>query len=339
MPIGAFICGCAGLTLTDDERAFIRDSDPWGFILFARNIAEPDQIRALCDDVRAISGRADAPILIDQEGGRVRRLRPPLVADHPPAWLYAERYKLDPAAARQAVRLSGQVLGAELAKLGISVNCAPVLDIRYKGAHDIVGDRAFGSDPAAVADLGRSLSEGLMEAGVLPVVKHIPGHGRAMADSHFALPEVDTSREELEATCFAPFRSYADAPLAMTAHVVYRSIDPDAPATTSSIVIAEIIRGFIGFDGLLMSDDVSMQALSGPIRQRTEDSLRAGCDIALHCNGKMDEMKDVAAASPTLSGDAKRRAEAALAKIANRGIVALADRRDELEAIWRTAVA
>lgn len=339
MAIGAFICGCAGLTLSDDERAFLRDSDPWGFIIFARNIATPEQIRALCDDFRAITGRADAPILIDQEGGRVRRLRPPLVADHPSAWLYAERYKVEPEQARQAVRLSGQVLGAELAELGISVNCAPVLDIRYTGAHDIIGDRAFGSDPAAVADLGRALSEGLMDAGVLPVVKHIPGHGRAMADSHFALPEVDTSREELERTCFAPFRAYADAPLAMTAHVVYRSIDADAPATTSKTVVADIIRGFIGFDGVLMSDDVSMQALSGPIRQRTEDSIRAGCDIALHCNGKLDEMQEVAAASPVLAGDAERRAKAALLRIADRGSVVLADRRDELEAIWRTAVA
>jgi beta-N-acetylhexosaminidase len=339
MSIGAFICGCAGTVLSPDERSFLRDANPWGFILFARNIDDPQQVRALCDDFRTLVGRDDAPILIDQEGGRVRRLRPPLVADHPPAWTYGSRFAADPEATRRAVRLSGQVLGAELAALGVSVNCAPVLDLRYRDAHDIIGDRAYGETPAAVADLGRALGDGLMDAGVLPVVKHIPGHGRAMSDSHFELPEVDTGREELERTCFAPFRLYADAPLAMTAHVVYRSIDADAPATTSARMIEEVIRGFIGFDGVLMSDDVSMKALKGPIRQRTEASIAAGCDIALHCNGEMAEMLDVAAGSPTLSGKAAARAEAALARIAGAGRIELAEHRARLEAVWREAVA
>ncbi|GGE45333.1 beta-hexosaminidase [Agaricicola taiwanensis] len=339
MSIGAFICGCAESSFSSDERAFLKDANPWGLILFARNISEPQQVRALCEDFRSIVGRADAPVLIDQEGGRVRRLRPPLVADHPPAWTYGSRYAGDPEGARQAARLSGQVLGAELSDLGITVNCAPVLDLRYKDAHDIVGDRAFGDTPATVADLGHALADGLMDAGVLPVVKHIPGHGRAMADSHFSLPEVNTPREELEATCFAPFRLYADAPLAMTAHVVYRSIDAERPATTSPIVVEDIIRSFIGFDGLLMSDDLSMKALQGPIRQRAEASISAGCDVTLHCNGNMAEMMDVAAGSPVLTGKAAARAEAALALIAGARKVDLSEHRARLEAMWRSAVA
>lgn len=339
MTVRAFICGCAGTVLSADERAFLRDADPWGLILFARNIVDPQQVRALCDDFRAITGRADAPILIDQEGGRVRRLKPPLVADHPPAWVYGRLYRDDPEAARHATRLAGQVLGGELAALGITVDCAPVLDLRYDDAHDIIGDRAFGGDPAVVADLGRALGEGLTDAGVLPVVKHIPGHGRALADSHFDLPEVETDRATLEATCFAPFRAYADAPLAMTAHVVYRAVDADAPATTSRRVIGEVIRGFIAFDGLLMSDDVSMKALKGPIRERTAASIAAGCDLALHCNGDLLEMAEVAGAVPALAGRAAERAASALSRIAHPAAADLATNRARLEDVWRTVAA
>jgi beta-N-acetylhexosaminidase len=339
MATNAFICGCSGTSFNDEERAFFRDADPWGFILFARNITSADQVRALCDEFRSLVGRDDAPILIDQEGGRVRRLRPPLVADHPPASIYGRLYARDPQAARAQTRLSGRVLGAELAALGITVNCAPVLDLRYDEAHDIIGDRAFGDQPDVVADLGRALGEGLEEAGVLPVVKHIPGHGRALADSHFDLPVVETDRDTLERTCFAPFRAYADAPLAMTAHVVYRTVDPDAPATTSRRAIDEVIRGFIGFDGLLMSDDVSMKALRGPIRARAEASIAAGCDLALHCNGDLSEMREVAEASPALAGRAAERAISALGRIAGRQVSDLGDQRASLEAFWRSATA
>jgi beta-N-acetylhexosaminidase len=339
MAVNAFICGCSGTSLTAEERAFLREAQPWGFILFARNIASADQVRALCHDFRSLVGRDDAPVLIDQEGGRVRRLRPPLVADHPAVSTYGALHSKDPDAARALTRLAGRVLGAELHALGVTVDCAPVLDLRYEFAHDIIGDRAFGGEPEVVADLGRALGEGLEEAGVLPVVKHIPGHGRALADSHFDLPEVDAGRDILEETCFAPFRAYADAPLAMTAHVVYRAIDPEAPATTSRRVIEEVIRDFIGFDGLLMSDDVSMKALKGPIRARTEAAIAAGCDMALHCNGDLLEMTEVATASPRLAGRAAERAEAALARIAARNVGDIADQREALEAFWRTATA
>lgn len=335
MTIRAFICGCSGLSLTEEERAFIRAERPWGLILFARNIGDPAQIRALADDFRACVERSDAPVLIDQEGGRVRRLRPPLVADHPPASFYAGLWAKDRERALAATRLSGQVLGAELLDLGITVDCAPVLDLAYAGAHDIIGDRAYGAEPEQVAALGRALSDGLIDAGVLPVIKHIPGHGRALADSHEELPVVDTPRAELERTCFAPFRLCNDAPLAMTAHVVYSAIDPDRPATLSRTVIDEIIRGFMGYDGLLMSDDLSMHALSGSFEERTQRTFDAGCDLALHCNGDMAEMRAIAAVTPELSGKALVRAERALALIAGKKLTAgTAQARAQLEALW-----
>lgn len=316
MPPRAFISGCSGHRLTADETAFFRDADPWGLILFARNVGDAAQISRLTAEFRAAVSRADAPVLIDQEGGRVQRIKPPLAAAHVPAAVYGAMYAADPAGALAAVRLGAMLIGAELAELGITVDCLPVLDLQVEGADRIVGDRSYASDPRVVGALGRAATEGLLAAGVLPVVKHMPGHGRAGADSHISLPRVDTPRAVLEASDFLPFRAMADAPLAMTAHVLYESLDPERCATISPRVIAEIIRGWIGFDGALMSDDLSMQALGGTLGERAAASLDAGCDLVLHCNGKLDEMRAVADRTPRLAGDAARRAEAALARLA-----------------------
>jgi beta-N-acetylhexosaminidase len=311
----AFIAGCAGLTPTADETAFFRDSAPWGFILFRRNVESPAQVRALCDALRATVGRADAPILIDQEGGRVQRMGPPHWPKYPPGSAYGRLHANDPMVRRELARLGARLIAHDLLSVGINVDCLPVLDVPVEGAHDVIGDRAYGKDPVTVAILGRAAAEGLLAGGVLPVVKHVPGHGRAFADSHLALPVVETSREDLEAHDFAPFRILADMPLAMTAHVVYTALDPERPATTSPKVMAEIVRGHIGYDGLVMSDDLSMQALSGTFRERTEAAMAAGCDVALHCNGRMEEMTGVAEGAPVLEGAALRRAEAALGRI------------------------
>jgi beta-N-acetylhexosaminidase len=315
MTARAFIAGCSGLDLTDDEASFFRDSDPWGFILFRRNVDSPDQVKALCDALRGTVGRSDAPILIDQEGGRVQRLGPPHWRKYPPGRAYGLLQAGDPLARRELARLGGRLIAHDLLALGITVDCLPVLDVPVAGAHDIIGDRAYGFDPQTVAILGRAAAEGLLSGGVLPVIKHIPGHGRAFADSHLSLPVVDTTLSELERHDFVPFRILADMPLAMTAHVVYTAIDPERPATTSRTVMERIVRGHIGYDGLVMSDDLSMQALSGSFRERAEASFAAGCDVALHCNGRLDEMKPVAEAAPLLDGDALRRAEAALRRI------------------------
>ncbi len=311
----AFIAGCSGLALTPDEAAFFRDADPWGFILFRRNIETPRQVRALCDALRDTVGRADAPILIDQEGGRVQRMGPPHWPKYPPGQAYGRVHTTDPLVQRELTRLGARLIAHDLLSVGISVDCLPVLDVPVEGAHDIIGDRAYARDPHAVAVLGRAAAEGLIAGGVLPVVKHMPGHGRAFADSHQALPVVETPRDALEAHDFVPFRILADMPLAMSAHVVYTAIDPEHPATTSPIVIREIIRGHIGYDGLLMTDDLSMHALSGSFRGRAEAATAAGCDMLLHCNGVMEEMKAVAEGAPRLAGDALRRAEAALMRL------------------------
>ena len=311
----AFIAGCSGLELTPDETAFFRDAAPWGFILFKRNVESPDQVRALCLALRNTVGRADAPILIDQEGGRVQRMGPPHWPKYPPGEAYARLYGNDPIVWRELTRLGARLMAHDLLSVGINVDCLPVLDVPVPGAHDVIGDRAYGKDPQTVAVLGRAASEGLLAGSVLPVIKHIPGHGRAFADSHLSLPVVDTSRDELERHDFAPFRILADMPLAMTAHVVYTALDPERPATTSPQVIDTIIRGHIGYDGLLMSDDLSMQALTGSFRDRAEASFAAGCDVVLHCNGQLAEMVPIAEASPVLSGRAERRAEAALQRI------------------------
>lgn len=306
----AAIYGLAGLELTADEKAFFRDADPWGFILFARNIDRPKQVSKLCVALRDAVG-CNAPIFIDQEGGRVQRLKPPTWRAAPPADVFGTLFRKDEEAGLEAVRLNHRLIAHELMALGVDADCAPCIDLQIEGADAIIGDRSYSTEPEIVARLGRAAMEGLLAGGVAPVIKHIPGHGRADADSHLALPRVDTPREVLETTDFAPFRDLVDAPMAMTAHVVYSDIDPDDPATHSEAMIADVIRGSIGFDGLLMSDDLSMQALSGSLPVRAERALGAGCDLVLHCNGQMKEMVAIAHAVPALSGRALDRANAA----------------------------
>jgi len=313
------IFGCAGARLSADERAFFRGAKPYGFILFGRNIETPDQVRALVDELRSTVNDAAAPILIDQEGGRVARLKPPHWKARPPARRFGELHETAPEAAREAAYLNARLIAAELAALGINVDCVPVLDVPVEGANDVIGDRAFSRDPTIIIDLGRAVIEGMIDGGVLPVMKHIPGHGRAGADTHLELPHVTTDAEILSATDFVTFRSLNQCPLAMTAHVVYDAIDPQRPATTSPKVIRDVIRGEIGFDGLLMSDDVSMNALSGPISARSKAALFAGCDIVLHCNGSMEEMAEVAGEGKPLEGPSLKRAEAARAHLSAPG--------------------
>jgi beta-N-acetylhexosaminidase len=313
----AMIVGCAGKELSREEKAFFRAEQPWGFILFRRNVETPEQVRKLVDALRATVGRADAPVLIDQEGGRVQRLGPP----HWPVYPSGRKYGLmagnDPLVRRELTRLGARLMAHDLWQLGINVDCVPVLDVPVPGAHDVIGDRAYAANPADIAVMGRAAAEGMIAGGVLPVIKHIPGHGRAGADSHLALPVVDTSHAELSRTDFMPFRHLADMPLAMTAHVVYSAIDPRRPATTSRKMIRQVIRTEIGYDGLVMSDDLSMKALAGDFGARTRAALRAGCDVVLHCNGDMAEMKPIAAQTPALKGAAKRRALAALKRISH----------------------
>ena len=309
------IYGCAGTTLSAEERTFFRDVLPWGFILFARNIDNPDQIRALVAALRDTVGDAQAPVLIDQEGGRVARLKPPGWKARTAAARFGEIYASSHEAALEAVYLNARLIAHDLTELGINVGCLPVLDMAVAGADDVIGDRAFAADPAAIIDLGRAQIEGLLEGGVLPIMKHIPGHGRAMADSHLSLPRVATAAEELSATDFVTFRSLNTCPMAMTAHVVYEAIDPQRPATTSPKIVRDVIRGEIGFDGLLISDDLSMNALDGPLSVRTKAALFAGCDVVLHCNGKMDEMAEVALDVKELEGQSLRRAEHALSHL------------------------
>ena len=309
----AFITGLSGVRLNADERAFIEAERPWGFILFRRNIETPRQVAALVEELRGCAGRAEVPILIDQEGGRVQRLGPPHWPAYPPGASFGTLYDLDPALGLGAARLGARLIAADLSELGITVDCLPLADVPVAGADAVIGNRAYGTEPGKVAAIARAVTEGLDDGGILPVLKHIPGHGRANADSHLRLPEVNTSRNELERTDFAAFRPLADLPMAMTAHVVFSALDPLHPATTSATIIEQVIRGAIGFQGLLMSDDVSMNALSGSIAERTRAIFAAGCDIVLHCNGALDEMRDVAAETPELSGKALERAHLALA--------------------------
>lgn len=306
----AAIYGIAGPDLSPDERAFLRDADPLGFILFARNVRDPAQTARLVAALRETVGRADAPVLVDQEGGRVARLKPPHWRARPAARTFGRLHRRDPAAALEACRLDGRLLAADVASVGIDVDCIPVLDVPFPGAHDVIGDRAFADDPAVVAACARAQAEGALAGGVLPVIKHIPGHGRATVDSHFELPTVAASRAELDRVDFAPFRALAELPWGMTAHVRYTALDPDRPATTSPVVIGEIVRGDIGFGGLLLTDDLSMRALGGSFADRARASLAAGCDVALHCSGRMAEMTQVAAAVGPLSAKAQRRVEA-----------------------------
>ncbi len=325
--IGAFICGCAGVELGADEEAFFRDAQPWGLILFARNVDNRKQLSDLTSRFRELVGRVDAPVLIDQEGGQVQRMGPPEWRKYPPGLSYAGIYELDALAGLSAARLVHRLLASDLAEVGINVDCLPVLDVPQTGGHKIIGDRAYGAHPEQVALLGRAAAQGLMDGGVLPVIKHIPGHGRALSDSHLELPIVDTPLEELEQVDFAPFAALADAPMAMTAHVVYSAIDEDAPCTLSGKVIGEVVRKEIGFDGLLMSDGLSMKALDASLTQMVGDELsnyrssmhargelaiKAGCDVLLHCNGDMEEMIQVADVAGTLTGRSEKRALRAL---------------------------
>jgi beta-N-acetylhexosaminidase len=312
MSARALIVGCAGPKLSAAEREFLARAKPWGLILFKRNIESPAQVAALIQEFRGVVGYRAAPVLIDQEGGRVQRLAPPLWPDFPSAARLGAAYGRDPVRGIEAAKLGARLIASELSALGISIDCMPVADLRLPEGHGVIGDRAYGMEIETVAELARAAAEGLIAGGVLPVVKHIPGHGRARADSHEALPVVETSRAELERSDFEPFRRLRDLPIAMTAHVVYAGIDPVHPATISPTVIKDIIRGHIGFDGLLLTDDLSMKALSGSFGARTEAALAAGCDIVLHCNGRLEEMTEIAAACPLLAGAAERRAKAAL---------------------------
>ena len=311
MAARAFITGLAGSKVSPNERAFLHEARPWGLIIFQRNVSTPAQVVELIQSFRDILGW-NAPVLVDQEGGRVQRLGPPNWSAYPPGKRYGELYDREPASGIAAARLAGHLIAADLRPLGIDVDCLPLADVPLASADPVIGDRAYGSEPSKVAAIATAIAEGLQAGGVLPVLKHLPGHGRAAADSHHKLPVVDTDRATLEATDFAAFRPLADLPLGMTAHVVFSAIDPVAPATTSVTMVRQVIRGFIGFQGLLMSDDVSMNALSGTIAERSRAALAAGCDVVLHCNGDLAEMTAVASEAPELSGDAAKRADAAL---------------------------
>lgn len=310
----AVIFGCAGEVLTAEEREFFADAQPWGFILFARNCREPEQIKRLIAELQEVTENAALPVLIDQEGGRVARLKPPHWREAPAAGCFAALYEQDREAAIEATRLNARLIAQELHGLGITVNCAPLADIPVPGSHDIIGDRAYGTTPEAVIPLARAMADGLLAGGVLPVLKHIPGHGRARCDSHEALPTVDSTRAELESLDFRPFKALADLPLGMTAHIRYTALDPNQPATLSPSVI-RLIREEIGFGGLLMSDDLSMKALSGDLAALARQTLEAGCDLVLHCNGKMEEMRVIAEAAAPLSETASARAERAFDRL------------------------
>lgn len=311
--IRAFVCGCSGTALSDSERRFLREAQPFGVILFKRNVAAPPQVRALVDDIQDCLGRA-APVLVDQEGGRVQRLGPPHWRPYPAAARLAA-LKPHVEEAEALVFRVARLMAADLRAVGITIDCLPVLDVPVAGSHGVIGDRAYGEDPRRVARLGRAAAEGMIAGGVLPVMKHIPGHGRAGVDSHLDLPRVDAPLEILAKSDFVPFAANADLPAAMTAHVVYKALDPDRPATVSPRIVAHYIRETIGFAGLLFSDDLSMQALRGSLSERATATFAAGVDIALHCNGDLAEAASVAAAAPALEGLRRERAEAALGRL------------------------
>ena len=329
----AAIYGLLGERLTPEERDFFQDANPAGYILFRRNCVDKAQVRALTDDLRSIHGRDDLPILIDQEGGRVARMQPPVWPAFPPGQRFADLYKVAPMSAIEAAQVNAQAIAVVLAELGINVNCLPLLDVRQPGSHDIIGDRALGSEPMQVAALGRAVLDGMRAAGVVGVVKHMPGHGRSMCDSHVELPVVTASEEELEVD-LEPFRSLRGAPMGMTAHVVYTAWDPGNCGSLSRIVIEEVIRTRIGFDGFLMSDDLGMHALKGGFDERARGVLEAGCDAALHCSGLMEEMVAVASGAAEMSPKARERLDKAMATTAQAADAApyeeLAAKRDAL---------
>ena len=327
------IFGLSGPTLTDDERAFFRDSDPAGYILFGRNIENREQLRRLTDELRALDGRTNLPILIDQEGGRVARMKSPEWPLFPSGAAFDALYDRAPASAIEAARLNAMALAIMLAEVGITVDCLPLLDVRQPGASDVIGDRALGSEPMRVAALGRAILGGLQAGGVVGIVKHIPGHGRALLDTHEALPTVTAADRELQ-TDLAPFAALRDAAMAMTCHVIFEAWDPDRPATLSPVVIDSVIRQRIGFHGLLMTDDLDMKALSGDVPSRAADAIAAGCDIALNCWGKMDDMIGIANALDPISTISRARLEGAMDRIAGdsdgREFATLVDQRDAL---------
>ncbi len=330
------IFGLSGLTLTDDERAFFRDSDPAGYILFGRNIENREQLRRLTDELRSLDGRTNLPILIDQEGGRVARMKSPEWPNFPSGAAFDALYDRAPASAIEAARLNAMALAVMLAEVGITVDCLPLLDVRQPGASDVIGDRALGSEPMRVAALGRAILGGLQAGGVVGIVKHIPGHGRALLDTHEALPTVDAPDRELQ-TDLAPFAALRDAAMAMTCHVIFEAWDPDRPATLSPIVIDSVIRQRIGFHGLLMTDDLDMKALSGDVPSRAADAIAAGCDIALNCWAKMDDMVGIANALDPISTVSRARLEGAMDRISGDGderpFATLVDQRDALLAM------
>lgn len=330
----ALITGLSGVCLTPAEASFLAAERPAGIILFKRNIGSFEQIRRLIASAKDAIGRDDVLVLVDQEGGRVQRVKEPIARNLPPAAVYAELYGVDPASACRSAFNIARLAATELSALGFNMNCAPVLDLPVEGAHDIIGDRAYGRSADQVIALGRAVARGLMAGGVAPIIKHIPGHGRATADSHLDLPVVDTKLEVLSRTDFVPFRALFDMPAAMTAHVVYSDIDADNPASTSPLVTSKVIRGEIGFGGLLMSDDLSMKALSGPIRARAEAVIAAGSDVALHCNGDMNEMVEAAEGVPRLSGEAAARFDAAIAAAKRFEEFDVAEAEHELISIW-----
>ncbi len=313
MAVRAFITGLAGTALSPAERAFVREHEPWGFIIFKRNVETPSQLRRLIGAVREAACR-NVPVLVDQEGGRVQRLGPPHWPSYPPGAAYGRLYDRNPADGIRAAYLGARLIAADLAAVGIDVDCLPVADVPASGADPIIGDRAYGQSADKVSALARAVADGLLEGGVLPVLKHIPGHGRATADSHHALPVVEADQDTLRKSDFAAFRPLSGLPLGMTAHVVYTAIDPIAPATTSVTLVRDVIRGWLGFAGLLMSDDISMGALSGSIEARARSAIAAGCDVILHCSGELAEMRAVASAVPVLTGEAAARADAALGR-------------------------
>lgn len=335
--INAVIFGAGGLELTEAERAFYREANPWGFILFARNIsADAEQIKRLVADMRDSVGR-DAPVLIDQEGGRVQRIREPLCPRYPSGRDLGDIWRQDPAKGVRAAWLMSRLHAFDLLKLGINVDCLPVLDVPIEGASDVIGNRAYGKNPEIVTQMGRAAADGLKAGGMLPVMKHMPGHGRAFADSHHDLPVVDTPLDELRAHDFPPFKAMASEVMGMSAHVVLTAVDPDNPATTSRKVIEEIIRGEFGFDGLLLSDDSSMNALKGTLGERARAIASNGVDIVLHCNGAMPEMLDVIAQVRPLAGKTKERADHALAAFTAPDDSNEADLRAEFAALLPTA--
>lgn len=310
----AVIFDCEGPRLSADEKAFFKDVDPWGFIVFARHCETPEMVRAHCDELRACVDREDAPILIDQEGGRVARMKPPAFPAHPAPAVFGELWKLDPAKAREAARLNGFLLGRMVSDLGVTVNCVPMLDVPQMDADPmVIGDRALAKHPDIIASLGSSMIEGLVEGGALPVIKHLPGHGRSICDSHHELPQVCAGKNDLRNADFAPFQALRDAAMGMTAHIVYDAYDRDRPATLSPVIVEEVIRGEIGFDGLLFTDDLKMKALGGALADRIAGAYDAGCDVALACNFSMTEKKESVAALRSLEGRSHERAKTAMA--------------------------